>query len=89
MKMPAVQGLAERCRDFGELYKKKTGQKYAKSNPQIYNVLKENGDEAKAIQRAQQQFVKCQNDGKLKPSEMCPGTTLHYLIVEIQGKAEK
>ena len=88
-KMPTMQGSVECCRDFGELYKKEIGQKYVKSNPQIYKVLKENGDEVKAIHRAQQQFIKCQNDGKLKPSEMCPGTTLHYLIEEIQGKAKK
>ena len=44
------------------------------------------GDEEKAIQIAQQKLEQCVRDGKIKPSEMCPGTTVYKLVGEIRGK---
>ena len=45
------------------------------------------GNEEKAIQIAQQKLEQCEREGKKKPSEMCPGTTVHRLVGEIRGKA--
>lgn len=44
------------------------------------------GNEEKAIQVAQQKLEQCEREGKKKPSEMCPGTTVHRLVGEIKGK---
>ena len=39
-----------------------------------------------AIQIAQQKFEQCKREGKTKPSEMCPCTTVHKLVGEIKEK---
>lgn len=44
------------------------------------------GNEEKAIQIAQQKLEQCEREGKKKPSEMCPGTTVHRLVGEIRNK---
>ena len=44
------------------------------------------GDEEKAIQIAQKKLEQCEREGKTKPSEMCPATTVHKLVGEIRGK---
>ena len=44
------------------------------------------GDEEKAIQIAQQKLEQCEREGKTKPSEMCPCTTVYKLVGEIKGK---
>lgn len=41
----------------------------------------------KAIRIAQQKLEQCEREGKKKPSEMCPGTTVYRLVGEIRGKA--
>ena len=35
---------------------------------------------------AQQKLEQCKREGKTKPSEMCPCTTVHELVEEIKGK---
>ena len=47
------------------------------------------GDEEKAIQLAQQKLEQCKREGKTKPSEMCPCTTVYKLVGEIRGKIRK
>ncbi len=52
----------------------------------MYGKLCMAGDEEKAIQIAQQKLEQCGREGKTKPSEMCPGTTVHRLVEEIKRK---
>ena len=75
------------CRKFGETFKQKTGQEYHKDNTQIYAVLNRFGDESKAIQIAEKRLQGYLKEGIDKPSAMCPCTTAHRLVEEIQQKA--
>lgn len=74
------------CRKFGETFDQKTGQEYHKDDPQIYALLNHFGDEEKAIQIAETRLQGYLKDGIRKPSEMCPCTTVHRLVDEIQQK---
>lgn len=84
--MPAIQDSWACCSDFGRVYETKTGQKYSKADEQIYEKLCEAGNEEKAIQIAQQKLEQCNREGKIKPSEMFPCTTVHELVREIRKK---
>ena len=84
--MPAIQDSWTCCSEFGRIYEIKTGQKYSKADEQMYGKLCKAGDEEKAIRIAQQRLEKCEREGKTKPSEMCPCTTVHKLVGEIKGK---
>ena len=84
--MPAIQDSWTCCSEFGRVYETKTGQKYSKADEKLYGKLCIAGDEEKAIQIAQQKLAQCERDGKKKPSEMCPCTTMHKLVHEIRGK---
>ena len=53
----------------------------------MYGKLCMAGDEEKAIQIAQQKLEQCEREGKTKPSEMCPCTTVHKSVGEIRGKS--
>lgn len=55
----------------------------------MYGKLCKFGDEEKAIQIAQQKLEQCSREGKTKPSEMWPCTTVHELIGEIKRKIRK
>ena len=55
----------------------------------MYGKLCVAGDEEKAIQIAQQKLEQCEREGKKKPSEMCPCTTVHKLVAEIRGKRKE
>lgn len=52
----------------------------------MYGKLSKAGDEEKAIKIAQHKLEQCIREGKTKPSEMCPCTTVHELVGEINGK---
>ena len=84
--MPTIQDSWTCCSDFGRVYENKTGQKYSKADEQMYGKLSKAGDEEKAIQIAQYKLEQCIREGKTKPSEMCPCTTVHELVGEIKGK---
>ncbi len=84
--MPAIQDSWACCSDFGRVYETKTGQKYSKADEQIYEKLCEAGNEEKAIQIAQQKLEQCNREGKIKPLEMFPCTTVHELVREIRKK---
>lgn len=85
-KMPTVQDSPHCCQDFIRRFQEKTGQKYKKSDPHIYQKLNQAGDEAKAIQLAQRQLEHYCQEGERTPSKMCPCTTLHRLVDEIRRK---
>ena len=84
--MPAIQDSWTCCSEFGRVYESKTGQKYSKADEKMYGKLCMSGNEEKAIQIAQQKLEQCEREGKTKPSEMCPATTVHKLVGEIKGK---
>ncbi len=84
--MPAIQDSWTCCSDFVRVYENKTGQKYSKADEQMYGKLSKAGDEEKAIQIAQYKREQCIREGKTKPLEMCPCTTVHELVGEINGK---
>jgi len=72
------------CMGFGNLFEKKTGQKYLKADNELYNKMYKNGNEEKAINIAKQKYIQFLKNGITKPSKMCPCTTLNGLIGEIK-----
>ena len=84
--MPALRESWTCCSEFGKEYESKTGQKYSKADSGMYSRISRNGDEEKAIRIAQQKLEQCIRDGKVKPSEMWPCTTVHELVGEIRRK---
>ncbi len=84
--MPAIQDSWTCCSDFGRVYENKTGQKYFKVDEQMYGKLCKFGDEEKAFQIARQKLEQCIREGRTKPSEMCPCTTVHELVGEIKNR---
>lgn len=87
--MPALCESWTCCSEFGKVYESKTGQKYSKADSDMYSRICRNGDEDKAIRIAQQKLEQCIRDGKVKPSEMWPCTTVHELVGEIRIKIVK
>ena len=77
------------CSSFADTFKKKTGQRYIKSNKQIYQLLNQYGNEKRAIEIAKKRFKQYKNDNINKPSNMCPCTTVYNLIEEIKNKVER
>ena len=84
--MPAIQDSWICCSDFGRVYENKTGQKYSKADEQMYGKICKAGDEKKAIQIAQQKLEQCIREGKTKPSEMFPCTTVHELVGRLRKR---
>lgn len=76
------------CKKFAETFEQRTGQEYHKDIEQIYTVLNQFGDEARAIQIADNRLQGHIRDGVNTPSKMCPCTTLHKLVEEIKNKVE-
>ena len=85
-KMPAIQNSWTCCRDFGTLYKSKTGIDYSKADEDLYHRLEEHGDEEKALVIAKLKHEQCLENGYTKPSQMCPCTTMYELVGEIMEK---
>ena len=84
--MPAIYESWTCCSEFGRIYEKNTGQKYSKVDEQMYSRICKTGDEDKAIGIAKQKLEQCIREGKEKPSDMCPGTTVYELVEEINDK---
>lgn len=86
--MPTYQDSVSCCAGFGRAFEQLSGQKYVKSDPDIYEKLKRFGDEPNAINIAQRKLKEHLELGNRKPTEMIPCTTVHILISEIQSKIE-
>lgn len=86
--MPAIRDSWVCCSEFGRVYENKTGQKYSKADEQMYSRIYKAGDEKKALQIAKQKLEQCIRDGKTKPSDMCPATTVYELVGEIREKVK-
>lgn len=87
-EMPAIQESYTCCGRFSEKFERSTGQKYFKNDKNIYWKLVQYGDEEKAIRIAERCYKKCVDDGKEKPSEMWPASTVQHLVKEIQEKIQ-
>ena len=84
--MPAIQDSWTCCSEFGRVYESKTEQKYSKTDEKMYEKICRLGNEEKAMRIAQQKLEQCEREGKKKPSEMCPATTVHRLVGEIKRR---
>ena len=88
-EMPNYQDSVSCCSGFSTTYERATRQRYAKSDPQIYEKLNRFGNEQKAVALAERKFYEHRANCKDTPSEMCPCTTVHLLVREIKSKIEK
>jgi len=84
--MPNVQESWTCCDRFANLYEKRTGHEYSKADSELYRRLSQNGDEEKAIRIAQRKYDQFEKNGCIRPSQMCPCTTVHDLVGEIRSK---
>ncbi len=75
------------CESFEKIFKENTGKKYKKSEEKIYNILCENGNENKAIQRAKEKYHQVRKDYS-QPSKMIGCTTVYKLVEELKKKIE-
>ena len=75
------------CEIFEKIFKEKTSKKYKKSEEKIYNILCENGDENKAIQRARKKYHQVRKEYS-KPSKMIGCTTVYKLVEELKKKID-
>ena len=76
------QRVGTRIPELGKV----AGQKYLKTDRDIYRKLVQYGDEEKAIEVAKRCYKKCLENGKKKPSEMLPVSMVYRLVGEIQRK---
>ena len=84
--MPTYYDSVACCNGFSQTFRKITGQKYVKSDKDIYEKLNHYGDEEQAIKLADQKYNEHILNGKERPTEMCPCTTVHRLVREIKSK---
>ena len=71
-----------------KIFKENTNKKYKKSEEKIYNILCENGDENKAIQRAREKYYQLREEYS-QPSKMIGCTTVYKLVEELKGKIDR
>lgn len=86
--MPNIQDSVSCCNRFAVEYEKRTGQKYDKTEKDLYKKLCEFGNEENAIKIAQQKRSQCIQNGSILPSKMIPCTMLDELINVIKTKME-
>ena len=87
--MPTYDDSVKCCDGFAQTFRKISNQKYSKSDSLIYDKLNRYGDEERAIIIASKKLDEHENNCKTKPSEKCPGTTVHALVNEIKSKIRK
>lgn len=87
--MPTYGSSVLCCENFARVFERVVKQKYDKSDPSIYDKLNRFGDEREAIRIAEQKMSEHERNGKDKPSEKSPGTTVHLLVDEIIKKVER
>ena len=76
------------CETFEKIFKENTSKKYKKSEEKIYNILCENGDENRAIERAREKYHQVKKEYS-KPSKMIGCTTVYKLVEELKKKIGK
>lgn len=88
--------ILARCRQYGNHIHAVTGLRINLRRLRGRNILRririftaslvQYGNEEKAIQIAERCYKKCLDDGKNKPSEMCPACMVQRLVEEICKK---
>ena len=86
--MPNYSGSVKCCEEFSRKFTATTSTIYKKSDDDIYDKLCVYGDEKQAIKVAKEKFAEHRSNGKCKPSEMQPATTLYMLVEEIKNKID-
>ena len=86
--MPSISQSWTCCQKFSEIYQRKTGFVYSKTDSSFYRKLCNTGDEKKAIKIASQRHMQNIQNGYKKPSEMVPCSTVYELVREIRSKLE-
>jgi hypothetical protein len=86
--MPTCGDSVSCCDEFEEIYSRKTGKQYQKSDKGIYATLCRFGDEAQAVSLAERKLRerRASQGDKTVPSAMYPATTVHRLVEEIKEK---
>lgn len=84
--MPTYANSVSCCNGFEQIFERNAHQKYVKSDSAIYEKLNRFGNEEKAIRIATQKMHDHRIQGKYKPSEQIPRTTVHLLVDEIKSK---
>ncbi len=87
--MPTYGDSVTCCDGFAAAFEHISGQKYVKSDPDIYKKLNRFGDEIRAIEIAKQKHEEHLRNGKYKPSKMSPCTTVYLLVGEIKEKIKE
>ena len=87
-QMPVIGESSKCCRDFGAEFHNRVRRTYKKADPHLYASLLEKGDEENAIAVAASKIEQHRREGKEKPTEMCPATTVHVLVQEIREKTK-
>lgn len=85
-EMPTIQESFVCCNRFAEKFERITGQKYRKSDRNVYKKLVIFGDEEKAVQIAERCYRNCLDAGKKEPSKMWPACMVQRLVKEIKDK---
>lgn len=88
-KMPNYQDSTICCKEFGKEFQKKFNQEYDKVDDRLYLKLLSKGNEEEAIQIAERKLKEHSCNGKNKPSEMIPATTVHQLVGKIRQYKNK
>lgn len=85
--MPPYRRSVECCGGFSRIFEMRTGQKYDKADPKIYEKLKRFGNEEAAIDTAEKKLMSFDREKDSRPSKMSPCTTVHRLVAEIRRKS--
>ncbi|MGL5255784.1 MAG: RloB family protein [Proteocatella sp.] len=83
---PVMTDSVTCCSKFGEKFKKMTGQKYEKADPDILKKLIEYGNENMAIKRSEKKMSNFYADKICAPSEMYSGNKVYQLVKELIEK---
>ncbi len=85
-KMPRNEVPQQCISAFGRDFERKTGKEYEKNDEDIYEELRETGDEEGALALSKATLeTSSKNAESKRPSKYCPASTLHELV----GKAVK
>ena len=86
--VPMFQYSQSCWKSFAKKIEKVTGQTYDKNDKDIFKKLAECGDIKVAIDTADRQLQKCEQNGE-KPSQSNSATTVYKLVSEIVKKVDK
>ena len=76
-------------KQFAELYRRKMGREYSKSDVHIFEFLNKFGDSEKAIRLCEERYTACIDRNHIIPSKADSVTTVCFLVREIVEKIEK